>query len=299
MKVLVVGGSGFIGSNIVKYLIERRHEPTIIDKRPNDLNVKTIVMDTTDKTLPLMDWSRYDMIIMEAAVTGPFDFDEKPVESFSSNIIGLLNVLEAAKRSKVRKVVFASSSAVYGNTTEVAREDFLLRQNNANQYSTSKIMGEYLFNSYVNNKAFEGTVVRYFNTYGLGENNKGRYKSIISLFLEEIKENGVAVIYGDGKQSRDLINVKDVARITVELGLKHSGTYNVGTGNSMSFNKILDFFEESGIKFKRKHVKNPIKDYQLFTRADITKLYKIGLQPKIDLKLGIKELIEYYELKKT
>ena len=295
MNILVVGGAGFIGSEIAKQCVDRGFSVTTMDLKQSKVpGTESIIKDTTDSDIPNLDLSKYNIIIMLAAVTNQVEFQKDAVKAFSTNVIGLLNVLEAARKSNVRKVAFASSSAVYGNINEIANEDLPIYPDKANMYSTSKIMGEHLFNNYIKNGFFDGVAMRYFNTYGVGENDKGDYKSIVSIFLEEIKKKGTATVYGDGEQKRDMIYVKDTARISIELALNHSGTFNVGTGESTSWNTILDILEKNGLKFERKYIKNPINDYQKFTQADTAKLSKLGLKTNITIEEGVKELIDYY-----
>lgn len=295
MNILVVGGAGFIGSEIAKQCVDRGFSVTTMDLKQSKVpGTESIIKDTTDSDIPNLDLSKYNIIIMLAAVTNQVEFQKDAVKAFSTNVIGLLNVLEAARKSNVRKVAFASSSAVYGNINEIANEDLPIYPDKANMYSTSKIMGEHLFNNYIKNGFFDGVAMRYFNTYGVGENDKGDYKSIVSIFLEEIKKKGTATVYGDGEQKRDMIHVKDTARISIELALNHSGTFNVGTGESTSWNTILDILEKNGLKFERKYIKNPINDYQKFTQADTAKLSKLGLKTNITIEEGVKELIDYY-----
>jgi UDP-glucose 4-epimerase len=295
MNILVVGGAGFIGSEIAKQCVDRGFSVTTMDLKQSKVpGTESIIKDTTDSDIPNLDLSKYNIIIMLAASTNQVEFQKDAVKAFSTNVIGLLNVLEAARKSNVRKVAFASSSAVYGNINEIANEDLPIYPDKANMYSTSKIMGEHLFNNYIKNGFFDGVAMRYFNTYGVGENDKGDYKSIVSIFLEEIKKKGTATVYGDGEQKRDMIHVKDTARISIELALNHSGTFNVGTGESTSWNTILDILEKNGLKFERKYIKNPINDYQKFTQADTAKLSKLGLKTNITIEEGVKELIDYY-----
>ncbi len=297
MNIFVVGGAGFIGSEIAKQCKDRGFSVSVMDLKPSKIDgVDSIIKDTTNPDVPNLDLSNYDVLIMLAAVTNQVEFQKNAIKSFSTNVIGLLNILEAARKSKIKKVAFASSSAVYGNTSEIENEDMPIYPDKANMYSTSKIMGEHLFNNYVKNGFFEGVAMRYFNTYGVGENDKGDYKSIVSIFLEEIKKKNTATVYGDGEQKRDMIHVKDTARISVELALNHSGTFNVGTGNATSWNTILDILESNGLRFERKYIKNPINDYQKFTQADTEKLSGQGLKANITIEDGVKELIDYYNI---
>ena len=286
MNILVVGGAGFIGTAVTKYIRSKGHIAHILDL--NETHFRTL-KDVRDMELLTTNLSFYDIVMVFAAVTSQLEFEKHPTESFATNVDGLFNVLEACRRSGVKKVVFASSAAVYGDVRARSSEEDLLMPNN--MYATSKVIGEELFYAYVRKEYFKGLTLRYFNVYGLGENEKGDYKSIISLFLEQIKKNGEVVVYGDGEQRRDFINVKDAARITFELAMNHTGTFNVGTGNSISWNELLDWFETEGLKFTQKSIPNPIRDYQFFTEANIEKLRSVGLLSEIGIIEGIRELL--------
>lgn len=273
----------FIGFAVVAQIRSKGHEADVLDlKQENGIFPK----DIRDKALLAVDLSRYAVVMIFAAVTSQIEFEKHPEDSFATNVDGLFNVLEACRRSKVKKVVFASSSAVYGNV----RKSFD-PLSPRNMYAASKLIGEILVNTYVAKGYFDGLILRYFNVYGIGENSKGAYRSIISIFLESIEKNGKVMIYGNGKQRRDFINVKDVARITFELAMNHSGTFNVGTGKSTSWNEILRHLKAEGLQFTESHIPNPIRDYQQFTEANVKKLHSLGLKAEIGIKEGIRELL--------
>ncbi len=295
MNLLVVGGSGFIGSWVVKAANKKGHRVTVLDINGNSLGVDTIIKDITDRDMADQDFRKYDIVILEAAITSNVEFLRDPVRCFKVNCIGLVNVLEACRKSNVKRVVFISSSSVYGDTTGASREDEIIKDT-GNMYATSKIVGERIFNSYVANGYIKGPVIRYFNVYGVGENDKGDYKSIISLFLEAIKRDGGVKVYGDGSQRRDFIHVTDAAEITLRLAEEYDGLFNVGTGSPISWNEILAIFKKKGLKFGVENVPNPLKSYQLFTRADIKKIKSLGLAPKMPMEKGMDELIEFYGL---
>jgi UDP-glucose 4-epimerase len=293
MKILIIGGSGFIGSEVTKQATSRGDDVSIWDIKPAN-NLKTIRKDIRDEGIIETDMSRFDLVMVFAAVTSQLEFEDRPVESFDTNIKGVHNVVEACRRSGVRKVMFASSSAVYGEARGRMSEIDLCKPNN--MYGTSKIIGEHLLNAYGRKGYFDHVIVRFFNTYGVGESNKHVGKSIISLFLEQIAKDSRVVVYGDGEQRRDFMNVRDAARISYDLAVHQTGTFNVGTGHSVSWNEILEHMRGKGLGFVQEYVPNPIAEYQQFTEADNGKIQALGLRPEIDIKEGIGELISYYGL---
>lgn len=291
MRILVVGGSGFIGSAIIRYATTNGIQADIMDVKDNQVPcINFFRVDISDSAVKDFNFSRYDIVIILAAVTSQLEFEKDPVRSFKVNVNGLLHILEGCKRSNVPKVVFASSSAIYGDTRTRSTEE--MPPVPFNMYAASKIMGEYLFKSYTHKSYFNGVIVRYFNVYGLGENEKGDYRSIISIFIDNVMSNRKVSVYGDGTQRRDFINVKDAARITLELAKEQEGIYNVGTGQAVSWNNILDVISNKIGTFSRDEIENPLRDYQYFTEADITKLTEIGLKPEISMEEGIEELLK-------
>ncbi|MBI1972621.1 NAD-dependent epimerase/dehydratase family protein, partial [Candidatus Woesearchaeota archaeon] len=193
MNFLVVGGSGFIGSAVVKYIRSKSHIASVIDLKgdgrlPHDIRHRKLMVNA--------DLSSTDTAMIFAALTSQMAFEHNPEESFSTNVEGLFNVLEACRRSNVKKVLFASSSAVYGNSRKRMSEEDPYEP--FNMYAASKVIGEYLVNAYIRKGYFDGTIIRYFNVYGIGENEKGDYRSIISIFLDSIRTSGEVLVYGDG-----------------------------------------------------------------------------------------------------
>ena len=295
MNILVIGGAGFIGSALARHALSRGDEVSVWDVKPNQ-SFEVVRKDIRASSIIETDLSNFELVMVFAAVTSQLEFEHKPVESFDTNVNGLNNVLEACRRSRVKKVMFASSSAVYGNVRRRMSEKHPFKPNN--MYGTSKVIGEYMVNAYGSKGCFDPLITRFFNTFGVGENDKGAYKSIISIFLEQIAKNSEVVVYGDGKQRRDFINVRDAARITYELAMHQTGTFNVGTGRSISWNEILNCMRARGLKFTEKYVPNPVTEYQYFTEADTDKIRALGLSPQIEVEEGIDELIPYHGLSK-
>ncbi len=234
-----------------------------------------------------------------AATTSPPEFENLRGDGFKVNVIGTYNVLTACSLNCVRRVVLASSSSVYGALGRQAREDDATGQY-GNFYPLSKLINEMTARTFLN-YGVEAVPLRYFNTYGLGENTKGNYSSVIWKFVDDIANSRRPVIYGDGTQSRDFIYVEDAATASIlamERG-RAGEPYNVGTGVSTSFNRIFKIIkEETGYRGSPVYVKNPLKSYQLFTQADITKARnELGFEPKYDIRAGVRKMLENLKLK--
>jgi UDP-glucose 4-epimerase len=230
-----------------------------------------------------------------AAVTSPPQFETDPDKGLKVNVNGTYNVLDFARKHGVNKVVLASSSAIYGDSREIAVES-KYPDRHQNLYPVTKIVDE-LFSRHLSlRKEVECVALRYFNTYGPGENTKGAYASPISKFISAAIKGKDIEIFGDGTQSRDFIYVKDTAAASIaayEHG-RAGESYNIGSGVTTSFNEIAKLVKSISKSNSRiTHVKNPFKNYQMFTQADMTKTYgELHFIPQFSQKEAIRETIE-------
>ena len=289
--VLVTGGEGFIGRNIISrirdlggeaYSLDIAGKPdfkvSITDRRKfNDIN------------------KRFDGIFHLAAVTSPPQFETNPDKGLRINVNGTYNVLDFARRHGVNKVVLASSSAIYGDSREIAVES-KYPDRYQNLYPVTKIVNELFSRHFSLRNEVDCASLRYFNTYGFGENTKGAYASPISKFISSALKGEDIEVFGDGTQSRDFIYVKDAtaASIAAYQHGKAGESYNVGTGITTSFNDIAEMVKMiSKSNSKIVYVKNPFKNYQMFTQADMTKtISDLRFKAAYDLKKAIKEMLE-------
>ncbi len=298
MNVLVTGGSGFIGRSLVKMLKERGDTVATLDiKDKNSLADYHIMCDVRNRQMVEKAFDGIDYVFHLAAVTSPPEFENVGGDGYDVNVLGTYNVLAASKMNNVKRVVIASSSSVYGTRSKATPEDATLGKY-GNFYPLSKRVNEMtasLFNDY----GVETVALRYFNTYGIGENSKGPYSSVIWKFMESISKGEKPVIYGDGKQKRDFIYVADTARASV-LALEKGKTgeiYNVGTGMSMDFISIFRIVKEE-MKYDGDAVlvDNPLKSYQRFTQADMSKTSReLGFVPEYDIRKGVREILNEME----
>jgi ADP-L-glycero-D-manno-heptose 6-epimerase len=300
MKVLVTGGAGFIGSNVVKLLEAKGVKVFVLDnfshagyKNLLDLKAELICADITDnpvyKKLP-----KVDAVIHEAAVTDTTLADDAKMMAVNYN--GSKNVLDFCLERKI-PLVYASSAGVYGETKSIAREDQKLTPHNTYGYS------KYLFDCQVSKiiaKKGSPRIVglRYFNVYGPGEYHKGSAASMTYQLYLQMKQGKRPRVFKYGEQKRDFIYVKDVARITVEaLGLKRSAILNVGTGKARSFNDIIAALNKAlGTNLEPDYFDNPYADkYQNFTQADTALLEKtLKTSAQFSLEKGIQDYVKNY-----
>lgn len=314
-RVLVTGGAGLIGSRIVRRLVELGSTVKVLDNLsayPFDQlqhfyikksgSVKVINGDIKNKILVKNVVKDVDVIFHEAAFADIAATIWNPEEDFNSNVLGTFNLLEAARRNDVERFIFASSAAVYGEQLEKGTEKVPkfsedMKPNPISTYANSKLWAEYemlLFNELYGLKI---TALRYFSVYGVPQvPKKGSHSWVVAIFVMRLLKKKPLVIFGDGKQIRDFINVNDVAEATILSAEKTSTigkVINVGTGRPTSINHIAEIIEDIAevkvpIKFKPRPKGDPFGGY-----ANTTLMKKIlRWKPKIVLKEGIKT---YYE----
>ncbi len=297
MNILVTGGSGFIGRNIVKLLKEEGNTVATLDiKDKNSVADYHIMSDVRNLHTVQNACKGMDYVFHLAAVTSPPEFENPLSEGYSVNVLGTYNVLAASATSGVRRVILASSSSVYGSMSKPAKEDCLI-DSFSNFYPLSKRINEMTAVFFLNYN-LETVCLRYFNTYGIGENSKGAYSSVIWKFIESIKRGKTPEIYGDGRQSRDFVYVGDTARASI-MAMKKGKPgeiYNVGTGITTDFNEIFNVVKKaSGFKGEEQHVPNLLKSYQNFTQADMSKTREeLGFLPDYDIARGVTEILDSF-----
>ncbi len=295
MRVLITGGSGFIGRNVAAKLMALGHSVVTLDVSERSAGAERhIAGSILDRGLLMDAMKGIDAVVHMAAVTSPPEFEDVLGNGYEVNVMGTYNVLVAAAANGVRRAVLASSSSVYGNIGRPASEHDL-PSSYENLYPVTKLVNEITARVFKRH-GVEAVCLRYFNTYGYGEWTKGNAASVIWKFAEEMASGRSPVIYGDGTQRRDFIYVEDAARATV-LALERGEpgeAYNVGTGSSYSFNEVFAVLkEELGFNVEPVYVKNPLKSYQTFTQADITKAKaELGFEPAYDLRSGIRRVVE-------
>ena len=294
-KAVVTGGAGFIGSHLVDQLIDKGVEVTILDNlstgKKENINPKATFIECDISTTSHIDLTFYingaDTIFHLAAKTTVQESIEKPSLYNNINVVGTLNLLEAAAAMKVKRFIFSSSSSVYGNAKVPTSEDHPL--NPISPYALNKLIGEQYCKLYSEIYNIDTVCLRYFNVYGDRMNNEG-YKLVFPIFKEQILNNKPLTINNNGEQRRDFIHVNDVVRANI-LVAKHSNNfngdiYNVGNGKNYSINEIADMF--GGEKQYGNQVIEPFETLAETAKIDLD----LNFQPKKDLRQWISTYTE-------
>ena len=298
MKYIVTGGAGFIGSNIVKKLVVRGDDVTVIDnlntgKEENLISVKDKIVFFNDSILNLdlleKQTQNIDGIFHQAALASVQDSFSKPEEYHNVNVIGTENILKLAKKNNF-KVVYASSSSVYGNPEKIPIKESDSK-NPINPYAETKLKKEKLAKKY-SEMGVKVIGLRYFNVFGKGQSKE--YAGVLKLFLEKIRDELPLKINGDGSQFRDFVYVEDVADaniMSMDSNVNHE-FFNVGTNTSIT---ILDL-AKTIIKSSGLHIEPifgpALKGDVQRTVANIDLIQdKIGWKPTIFLEKWIDEII--------
>lgn len=297
MNILVTGGAGFIGSNLVSALM-RAHNVIVLDNFhtgsvDNLKGVKSnisVINDSCNNIGNRLSNSDIDIIFHLGVPSSSPMYKENPL-LVGSAINDAISIFEFARNSDA-KVIFASSSSLYNGLPTPQREDMNIEV--TDYYTKTKLCIERIAELYHKLHGLNSVVLRFFSVYGHNERAKGMYANIVSQFLWELQNGRAPIIYGDGKQTRDFVFVRDVVQAcTLVMKKDVSGVFNVGTGVSHSFNDVVRILNiELGTDIEPKYIENPIQNYMRHTLADITKMGDVlGYHPKYSLKQGIRELI--------
>jgi len=306
VRYIVTGGAGFIGSHIVEELQNQDHEVVIFDnlfsgKTENISqflsNDAVSFMNGSVTDLPLLKkiFDGADGIFHEGAIPSVPRSVANPIATNEANVTGTLNVLVAARDCGVKKVLFASSSSVYGNTpTLPKRED--MTPNPLSPYAVSKFTGEQYLRVFNDIYGLQTVALRYFNVFGPRQDPKSQYAAVIPNFITAILKNESPHIYGDGKQTRDFTFVKDVVQANIRaMNSDAQGVFNVAYCQRIS---LLDLATEimdiTGITVPLIHDSPRAGDVR-DSLADIHKAQQaFGYAPSYTVKTGLKETIAWY-----
>lgn len=300
MKILVTGGAGFVGRNLVEKLSKDKHIVTIFDNFSNSKieNIEYLIGKNTKYIIG--DIRNYDeiheaiqdneIIIHLAAVISVKDSINFPKKTYDVNVKGTKNILNACKNSSIKKIISSSSAAVYGEPLKKVALKETENQNPISPYGRSKLLMENEITRFCRENKFQYIIFRFFNIYGIGQSEE--YAGVITKFLKNIKENKKIEIFGDGSQTRDFIFIDDVVDIILKsIKSDKSGIFNFGTGKPFSIIQLakkIILFSRKSIEIKYyPSIKGDIKN----SYADMTELKKIfKYTPKFRLDEFLKSM---------
>jgi UDP-glucose 4-epimerase len=290
MKILVTGGAGFIGKHLVKYLLDKGNTITIFDNFSNSeeksleyyikSGVKIVNGDIRKFDEILKETEDQDVLIHLAAKISVSQSILNPSETFEVNVDGTKNVLEACKKNYVKKIIIASSAAVYGEGSSGMKLIESAKTNPISPYGKSKLKMEQEIEK--NNK-IDCVILRFFNIFGIGQTPE--YAGVITKFIEMISSNKPLEIFGDGMQTRDFVSINDVVE-SIYDAIKNgkNGTYNIASGKAITINELAEFMISLSKKdLEIHHISEKHGDIR-YSEADISLAKsKIGYVPKLGL----------------
>lgn len=303
-RILVTGGAGFVGSNVVQKLLSVGHTVIVLDNFSSHTSKQnrhqivstheTITGDILDKTVLRQCFSnKIDVVIHLAAKTGVRSSVSKPGAYFKTNLLGTLSILEAMKKHDVHQLIVASSSSVYGNSTKIPFRESDPIDTPISPYAASKISAEAICGTYAYLYKINATILRFFTAYGPGN----RRDMAAYLFLDAIMKGKKISIFGDGESKRDFTYVGDISEgvlraVNTPFPLE---VINLGNSRSVTVNELIKGLENvTGKKARVKYLPG-VKTDMAITQACIDKATKLlHWQPVVDLETGLTQLYHWY-----
>lgn len=300
---LVTGGAGFIGSHLSEELIKRGHRVRVVDnfatgyERNLRDGVEFIKGDLADAAVAAQAVKGIDYVLHEAAIPSVPRSVANPLESNRANIDATLNLLIASRDSGVKRLVFAGSSSVYGDTAVLPKTE-TMPTNPLSPYALQKLMGEMYGQMFTRLYGFETVTTRYFNVFGPRQDPGSPYSGVISLFIKALHEGTQPVIYGDGGQTRDftyVTNVVDGVIRAAETPGVGGEVFNVATNGRISLNELLATLNKifgSNVKPIYKEGRaGDVRDSQ----ADISKAGRLlGYKPIVGFEEGLRHTVDWF-----
>jgi UDP-glucose 4-epimerase len=300
MRILIIGGAGFIGKHLTRFLLKKEHSITIFDNFSNstkesinsliDMGVKVIEGDIIIPNEISNATKEQDMVIHLAAKISVSESIINPSKIFQVNVNGTRNVLAACERNNIKKIIAASSAAVYGEGSPDVKLTEKSETNPISPYGESKLKMEQEIIKFALKYNINYVILRFFNIYGAGQSKE--YAGVISKFIERVRQDKPLEIFGNGLQTRDFVAIKDVIN-SIHNAISHdkSGTYNIASGKVVTIKELAELvLSISGKELEIKYT-TPKNEDIIHSQSNID-LAKINLKyhPKFELREGIKEL---------
>jgi UDP-glucose 4-epimerase len=305
-RVVVTGGAGFIGSNLVHRLAEKNQVTVIDDLSTGNINNIKDFVDTkkinfvqgsiTDLAVLQKTLKHVDYVFHEAAIPSVPRSVKDPYTSHIVNANGTLNILLAAKENQVKKVIYASSSSVYGDTPTLPKKEDM-KPNPLSPYAVSKLTGEYYCDVFTRIYRLPTVSLRYFNVYGPRQDPLSEYAAVFPKFITSVLKGKSPLVYGDGSQTRDFTFVDDVVTVNILAAESPStGIFNVAGGKRITINELASSIitlckNDVAIEYA-----TPREGDIKHSLADITRAKeKLNYEPRFNITEGIKETIKWFQ----
>jgi len=305
-KTLVTGGAGFIGSHLVDELVGRGCSVTVLDDLSSghlrnlekvSSRITLIRADIRDPDAVMRAAEGCQAVFHQAAVVSVTKTVEDPLGSAHVNEMGTLNVLEAARRNGIVRVVLASSSAVYGDDPQLPKTEAMTPVP-LSPYAVQKLTNEHHARLYHRLYGVETACLRYFNVFGPRQDPASPYSGVISIFMTRASRNLAPLIYGDGRQTRDFVFVGDVVKANLLAACRAAAAgevFNIGTGRSVSINALWQSIAQAGGCRAAAEYRDPRPGDIVHSLADIQKARQtIGFEPSVQLEAGLQLTYGWY-----
>ena len=299
-RILVTGGSGFIGSHIVEHY-QGKAEIRVLDnlrtgrrENLNGLACEFIEGDVSDRKTVAKAVEGVDSVFHLAALVSVPESMEKIVECNTINSVGTIVLLEEAAKAGVRKLILSTSAANYGDNPVSPKVETMTPEPKS-PYAITKLDGEYYCDMFTRTGQLQTACLRYFNVFGPRQNPKSAYAAAVPIFITKALAGEDITIFGDGEQTRDFVFVKDIAAANAFMA-EHdfSGVYNVAYGGRMTINHLAELIVEIlGSKSKIVHLPERPGDVKHST-ACVDKLLSTGFRPSWDFKRGLEVTVQSY-----
>lgn len=302
MHIIITGGAGFIGSHLSEFLLEKDYQITIVDNLTSGklinlpsqvkfINKSISKCQAEDFTIPI------DGIIHLAATPSVNDSWLEPIKTHHNNISEILHLIQLCNTLKISRLVFASSAAVYGNPINVP-----VNENHPTEpvspYGLHKLCGEKYINLFGSQYNFSAVNLRFFNVFGSRQDPNSPYSGVISIFINAMKNNQPITIFGDGKQTRDFVYVKDIVNsiylaLVTRLDMGESITCNIGTGKAISLLEFLSELKQFFPQWRESiNFQPPRLGDIIHSQADISKaISQLNYQPNYHLKSALNDFL--------
>ena len=310
-KVLVTGGAGFIGSHLTEALLKKGHSVRVLDdfstgKRENllyDENYPSLEMvegDIRDLAVCQKAMKGIEHVFHQAALPSVQRSVEDPLGSNAVNAGGTLNILFSAREERVKRVIYASSSSIYGDTPTLPKHEEM-PSNPLSPYALQKYIGEQYCRLFYQLYGLETVSLRYFNIFGPRQDPNSIYSAVIPKFIDALLQGSPPIIFGDGEQSRDFTYIENVVQgnlLAMSAEHLHGEAINIACGKRVSLNQLLNILKEIvGSKVSPVHEELRKGDVK-HSLADINKGKRLlNYDPQVGIEMGLRKTVECFQKK--